>query len=145
MVEKKLLGDKTKGGFYKKRQGRQARSQTLDPKTLEYRAKGGDAEIKATTKAISKIEDPKERLRKLVADPGKAGKFAWKVLSRTLAYSARRIAEIADSVVAVDDAMKWGYNWELGPFETWDALGFVETTDRMVEGRGDAPRRRSSR
>jgi 3-hydroxyacyl-CoA dehydrogenase len=128
MVEKKLLGDKTKGGFYKK--GKEG-VDTLDPKTLEYRPKGGDKDIAKTTKEISKIEDPKERVRKIVADSGKAGQFAWKVLSRSLAYSARRIGEIADSVTAVDDAMKWGYNWELGPFEAWDALGFVETLARM--------------
>jgi 3-hydroxyacyl-CoA dehydrogenase len=132
MVEKKILGDKTKGGFYK-RDKAAGKDFTFDPKTLEYRAKGGDAEVKNTTKAIAKIEDPKERVRKLVADPGKAGQFAWKVLSRSLAYSARRIPEITGSVVAVDDAMKWGYGWEMGPFETWDALGFVETTDRMIK------------
>jgi len=124
MVEKKLLGDKTKGGFYKK--GADKQIQTYDPQTGEYRAKGGDDSVKSATKALSKIEDPKERLRKLAADTGKTGAFAWKVLSRSLAYSARRIGEIADSVVAVDDAMKWGYNWELGPFETWDALGFAD-------------------
>jgi 3-hydroxyacyl-CoA dehydrogenase len=131
MVEKKILGDKTKGGFYRK--GANKEIETFDPYKAEYRAKGGDESIKATTKALSKIEDTKERIKKLVADQGKAGTFAWKVLSRSLAYSARRIGEIADSVVAVDDAMKWGYNWELGPFETWDALGFSETTDRMVK------------
>jgi 3-hydroxyacyl-CoA dehydrogenase len=132
MVEKKLLGDKTKGGFYK-RDKASGEIATLDPKTLEYRAKGGDPEVKTITKAISKIEDPKERLRKLVADQGKAGKFAWKVLSRSFAYSARRIPEITTSIIAVDDAMKWGYGWEMGPFEAWDALGFVETTDRMLK------------
>jgi len=129
MVEKKYLGDKTKGGFYRKGANREI--ETLDPATVAYRAKGGDAEIKNVTKAISKIEDPKERVRKIVKDPGKAGAFAWKVLSRSLAYSARRIGEITDSVVAIDDAMRWGYNWELGPFETWDALGFAETAERM--------------
>ncbi|MBI4954749.1 MAG: 3-hydroxyacyl-CoA dehydrogenase/enoyl-CoA hydratase family protein [Myxococcales bacterium] len=129
MVEKKLLGDKTKGGFYKK--GPDKSLQTLDPKTLAYRAKGGDEAIAKLTKGLSKIEDPKERLRKLMADGGKAGAFAWKVLSRSLAYSARRIGEIADEVTAVDDAMKWGYNWELGPFEAWDALGFAATLERM--------------
>jgi 3-hydroxyacyl-CoA dehydrogenase len=66
-----------------------------------------------------------------MADKGKAGEFAWKVTSKSLAYSARRMGEIADSVTAVDDAMKWGYNWELGPFEVWDALGFAATCDRM--------------
>lgn len=131
MVEKKLLGNKTKGGFYKK--GPDKQIETFDPKTLEYRKKGGDEAVRSATKAIAKVEDPRERVRKLVADGGKAGAFAWKVLSRSLAYSARRIGEIADSVVAVDDAMRWGYNWELGPFETWDALGFVETTDRMLK------------
>jgi 3-hydroxyacyl-CoA dehydrogenase len=128
MVEKKLLGDKTKGGFYKKAGDA---IETFDPKTLAYRPRGGDKEVRSVTKELAKIEDPRERLRKLVADPGKAGRFAWKALSRTMAYSARRIGEIADSVVAIDDAMKWGYNWELGPFEVWDALGFEATVDRM--------------
>jgi 3-hydroxyacyl-CoA dehydrogenase len=129
MVEKKQLGDKTKGGFFKR--GADKQISTLDPKTGEYRAKGGDESIKAATKGLSKIEDPRERVKKLVADQGKAGDFARKVLFKSLAYSARRIGEIADSVVAIDDAMKWGYNWELGPFEVWDALGFVETADAM--------------
>ena len=131
MLEKKYLGDKTKGGFYRRQ--KDGTIETLDPKTLEYRAKGGDAEIKNTTKALAKVEDPKERVKKLVADKGKAGAFAWKVLSKSLAYSARRIPEITDSVAAIDDAMRWGYSWELGPFETWDALGFAETTDRMIK------------
>ncbi len=128
MVEKKLLGNKTKGGFYKKTpEG----ILTFDPVKLEYRAKGGDDAIKATTKSVSKTEDVNERVKKMVNDTSKAGEFAWKVVSSSLAYSARRIGEIADSIVAIDDAMKWGYNWELGPFETWDALGFTETVERM--------------
>ena len=129
MVEKKILGDKTKGGFYKK--GADRSSQTFDPKTLEYRAKGGDEGIKNTTKALSKIEEPIARVKALVADTGKAGDFARKVLYKSLAYSARRIPEIADDIIAIDDAMKWGYNWELGPFEVWDALGFKETADAI--------------
>ncbi len=82
-------------------------------------------------KELAKIEDVRERLRKLFADDGKAGRFAWKVLSRSLAYSARRIGEITDDITAIDEAMRWGYNWELGPFETWDALGFEAVLDRM--------------
>jgi 3-hydroxyacyl-CoA dehydrogenase len=128
MIDKKILGDKTKGGFYKK--GKDG-IQTLDPKTLEYRAKGGDEAIKKAIKSIEKVPSPVERVQKLMADKGKAGEFAWKVTSKSLAYSARRMGEIADSVTAVDDAMKWGYNWELGPFEVWDALGFAATCDRM--------------
>ncbi|MDB4972436.1 MAG: 3-hydroxyacyl-CoA dehydrogenase [Myxococcaceae bacterium] len=130
MLEKKLLGDKTKGGFYKK-DGKSKLA--FDYKTLDYRAAGGDEKIAAACKTLSKIENRSERFKKLVATEGPVGAFAWKVLSRQLAYSARRIPEICDSVVAIDDAMKWGYNWELGPFETWDALGFVETTDRMLK------------
>jgi 3-hydroxyacyl-CoA dehydrogenase len=130
MVERKQLGDKTKGGFYKRTESKEIL--TLDPTTGEYRAKGGDGTIAKATKSISKIEDPAERLRKTIADPGKTGAFAWKVLSRSLAYSARRIGEISDDIVAIDDAMKWGYNWDLGPFEAWDALGFVAVTDRML-------------
>jgi 3-hydroxyacyl-CoA dehydrogenase len=129
MVEKKLLGDKTRGGFY--RRAKDGSVETLDPATLSYRPRGGDKEIRNATKELGKLEDPRERVRKLVAAPGKTGELAWKVLSRSLAYSARRIGEIADDVVAVDDAMKWGYNWELGPFETWDALGFETVVDRM--------------
>ncbi|HTL38858.1 MAG TPA: 3-hydroxyacyl-CoA dehydrogenase/enoyl-CoA hydratase family protein [Kofleriaceae bacterium] len=128
MIKKGQLGDKTKGGFYKKA-GPDV--QTLDPKTGEYRAKGGDADIAKAMKGLGKIEDPKERLKKLVATPGVAGEFAWTVLSRSLAYAARRVGEITDSFEAIDNAMKWGYNWDLGPFEVWDALGFAETTDRM--------------
>ncbi len=130
MTEQKLLGDKTRAGFYRKDRAK-GLSETFDPVKLAYRPKGGDEAILKACKSIAKIEDPKERVKKLVADPGKAGQFAWKVLSSSLAYSARRMGEIADDVFAVDEAMKWGYNWELGPFEAWDALGFVETTERM--------------
>jgi 3-hydroxyacyl-CoA dehydrogenase len=129
MVAAKLLGNKTKSGFYRK--AKAGGSETFDPTTGEYRAKGGSEEIAKATKKISKIEDPSERVRALAGDPGAAGAFAWKVLSRAMAYAARRIPEITDSVVAVDEAMKWGYNWELGPFETWDALGFAATLERM--------------
>ncbi len=129
MVEKKLLGDKTKGGFYRK--AKDGSLETLDPKTLEYRPRGGDKEIRAKCKELVAIEDVRERLRKLFGDDGKAGRLAWRVLSRSLAYSARRIGEITDDITAIDDAMRWGYNWELGPFETWDAIGFEAVLDRM--------------
>ena len=130
MIADKRLGDKTKGGFYKK-QGDQLL--TLDPKTGEYRAKGGDEAIAKACKALARVEDPRARVRQLVATSGTVGSFAWTVLSRALAYAARRIPEITDSIAAVDDAMRWGYGWELGPFETWDALGFAETADRMKQ------------
>jgi 3-hydroxyacyl-CoA dehydrogenase len=140
MVDKKLLGDKTNGGFY--RRGKDGEIQTLDPKTLEYRARGGDKEIRNACKEIAKIEEPRERVRRLIGAPGKAGEFAWKAASGSMGYAARRVGgtadlhpenRIADDIVAIDDAMRWGYNWELGPFETWDALGFDAVTDRMTK------------
>ncbi|MDH3726101.1 MAG: 3-hydroxyacyl-CoA dehydrogenase/enoyl-CoA hydratase family protein [Myxococcales bacterium] len=126
MVERKLLGNKTRAGFYKKtKEG----IQTFDPVKLEYRPKAGDADIKKFCKGLK--GSPAQRVKALVENDGPAGKFAWTVLSRTLAYSANKIGEITDDVEAVDDAMKWGYNWDLGPFETWDAIGFKAAYDRM--------------
>ena len=128
MLEKKRLGDKTKGGFYRKTQ---AGIETLDPATGQYRPKGGSADIAKACKAIAKEEDARKRVRALVAADGEVGAAAWQMLSRSLAYAARRVGEISDDVAAIDDAMRWGYNWELGPFETWDALGVRETAERM--------------
>ncbi|HEX7843254.1 MAG TPA: 3-hydroxyacyl-CoA dehydrogenase/enoyl-CoA hydratase family protein [Kofleriaceae bacterium] len=130
MIERGQLGDKTRGGFYKK-QGDAVL--TLDPATGEYRAKAGDPEIAKATKAVARVEDPRDRVKQLASAPGATGAFAWTVLSRSLAYAARRIPEITDSIEAVDNAMKWGYAWDLGPFETWDALGFAETAARMKQ------------
>jgi 3-hydroxyacyl-CoA dehydrogenase len=130
MVEKKILGDKTKGGFY--RRAKDGSIDTLDPTTLTYRPRAGDESIKKAIKKIEKIEDPKARVRALASDTGKAGAFARKVLYASLAYAARRIGEITSSVASIDSAMRWGYSWELGPFETWDALGFTETIEKMT-------------
>jgi 3-hydroxyacyl-CoA dehydrogenase len=127
MIENKQLGNKTRGGFYRKSKDG---IETLDPKTGQYRPRGGDEAIKKTTKGI-RGDDPAERVRKLVATEGIVGEFAWKVLSRSLAYAARRVGEITDDITAIDAGMRWGYNWDLGPFEVWDALGFAETCDRM--------------
>src|SRR5262249_24693514 len=128
MVEKKLLGDKTRGGFYKKTT---AGLETLDPRTGEYRAQRTNDQVKSALKPLKGLDDTAAKLRALMADTGPAGQFAWKTVSRTLAYTARRVGEIADDLPAIDDAMKWGYNWELGPFETWDAMGFRATVERM--------------
>jgi 3-hydroxyacyl-CoA dehydrogenase len=128
MLESKQLGDKARGGFYRKTP---AGIQTLDPASGEYRDKGGDPAIRKTCKELAAIEDPRARVRKLVATASPVGELAWKTISRSLAYAARRVGEITDDVAAIDDAMRWGYNWELGPFEIWDALGFAETARRM--------------
>jgi 3-hydroxyacyl-CoA dehydrogenase len=76
-----------------------------------------------------------ERLKALVDADDEAGELIWHTLSRTMAYASKRVPEIADSLVDIDNAMKWGFAWEMGPFETWDALGVKETVARL-EGEG---------
>ncbi len=128
MVERKQLGNKTKGGFYKKTPEGVL---TLDPYTGEYRTKLDKSDAIKFCKSLRDVEDVRARVRKLMADNGPAGTFAWRCTAATLAYAGRLVGEICDDVVAIDDAMRWGYNWELGPFEMWDALGFAEVVDRM--------------
>ncbi len=131
MVERKLLGDKTKGGFYKK-VGNDIL--TLDTDTFEYRPqqKGKFASLDAT-KQIEKLAD---RLPALVYAQDKGGEFLWRTMSETGIYAANRIPEIADNIVEIDNAMKWGFAHELGVFEKWDASGLEKSVERMkAEGR----------
>jgi len=79
------------------------------------------------------IEDTRERLKALVWSRDRVGAFLWKTLSRTLCYTADRIPEIADTVVEIDRAMRWGFNWELGPFEVWDAIGLEKSVTKLKE------------
>src|SRR5215510_1409855 len=79
------------------------------------------------------IEDARERLKTLVWSKDRVGTFLWKTLSRTLCYTAERIPEITDTVVEVDRAMRWGFNWELGPFEVWDAIGVEKSVAKLKE------------
>lgn len=126
MIKKGFKGQKTKAGFYKKVKKDVS---TIDLDTLEYRPK-----VKADLpelKKIKKIEDVGKRLKALVEGDGRAAKFAWHVLSKALAYTANIAYDIADDVVNIDRAMRWGFNWEQGPFEAWQALGVKETADRM--------------
>ena len=80
---------------------------------------------------IQAIEDTGERLRALVAADSAAADFAWRALSSLLAYSAAMVGEVAGDIASIDRAMRWGFNWELGPFETWDVLGVEKTVARM--------------
>ena len=139
MLQKKWLGDKTKGGFYKKSKGAAAGKGderfALDWKTLEYhpqqRAKF------ATLDMAKNIEDTATRVRTLLGDGTAAQKgdkpaaFLWASLSDLWTYCANRIPEISDSIVEIDRAMRLGFNWELGPFELWDAAGVEATVGRM--------------
>jgi len=152
MLERKWLGDKTKGGFYKKGVGRASSPANagkdderlaLDWKTLEYRPR---QKPKFPALEMAKnIEDTGARLRMLLGLEGspqrgdKAGAFLWSVLSDLWNYSANRVPEISDSIVEIDRAMRLGFNWKLGPFELWDAAGTEATVARMKkEGRAVA-------
>src|SRR5271165_5380451 len=131
MLNRKLLGDKTKGGFYKKQKGPDGEKRfALDWKTLEYREQ---QRPKFPALEMAKnIDDLPERLRTLIApSKDKANLFLWNVLSDLWTYSANRVPEIADSIVEIDKAMKTGFNWEMGPFELWDAAGVAKTVERM--------------
>src|SRR5690349_14321131 len=133
MVQRGLLGNKTKAGFYKKQKGEGDKREiwTLDTATLDYRP---SQKVKLPALDMAKnIEDLPERIKALVWSKDRAGAFLWKTLSRTLAYAAKRIPEIADNVVEVDRAMRWGFGWELGPFEVWDAIGVEKSVARMKE------------
>ena len=128
MVKHGWLGDKTGQGFYKKVKGEGEKEiLTLDVNTMEYRAR---QKAKFASLEMGKaIEDTRERLRALVGPVlegqkgDKAQQFLWGALSEMCLYAARRVPEISDNVVDVDRAMRWGFAWELGPFEIMDAIG----------------------
>jgi 3-hydroxyacyl-CoA dehydrogenase len=141
MLDGKMLGDKTGGGFYKKVKGAAEDERlALDWKTLEYRPR---QKAKFASLEIAKnIDDPGTRIRALLSVPGKSKdeQFLWVALSELWTYSANRIPEISDTVVEIDRAMRLGFNWELGPFELWDAAGVEATVARMKkESRPVAP------
>ena len=126
LVKRKWLGSKTGQGFYKK-QGDQILQ--LDLKTFEY---GPQKKPRFPSIGATKgVDDVDERLRRMVGGDDRAAAFARTVLYETLAYSAARMPEIADDVVEVDRAMRWGFGWDRGPFETWDALGMKATAEKM--------------
>jgi len=133
MIGRGLLGNKTKGGFYRRQKGEGEKQEiwTLDTASLEYRPA---QKVKLPALDMAKnIEDTPERMRALVWGKDRVGAFLWKTMSRTLRYAANRIPEIADTVVEVDRAMRWGFGWELGPFEAWDAIGVEKAVARMKE------------
>ncbi|MBZ5539678.1 MAG: enoyl-CoA hydratase/isomerase family protein [Acidobacteriia bacterium] len=128
MARRGMLGDKTGKGFYQRvKKDGSSEILTLDVNTLEYRPK--QKARFASLELGKSIEDTRERLRALVtpilaAQPAdKAQKFIWGGLSEMCLYAARRVPEISDSLADVDRAMRWGFGWELGPFELMDAIG----------------------
>ncbi|MEO6050642.1 MAG: 3-hydroxyacyl-CoA dehydrogenase/enoyl-CoA hydratase family protein, partial [Pyrinomonadaceae bacterium] len=131
LLDKKFLGDKTKGGFFKKSKDAEGNRQILelDLATFEYKP-----QVKtkfASIDAARAIEDTAKRVKTLVWGDDRVGEFLWKTTSRVSRYAANRIPEIADTIVEIDNAIKWGFGWEIGVFETWDAIGVAESVERM--------------
>ncbi|WP_018084507.1 3-hydroxyacyl-CoA dehydrogenase/enoyl-CoA hydratase family protein [Desulfurispora thermophila] len=130
MLENKWLGDKTKQGFYKKVKT-EAGKETLaiDLKTLEYRPK---QKVKfASLEAAKQAGKPANQFKALLSGKDKAAEFAWKITRDVLLYAANLLGVIADDIQAIDNAMKWGFNWDFGPFETWDILGVPNVVERL--------------
>jgi len=133
MIKAGQLGDKSKAGFYKKSKDAQGKRVILywdhRSKTYEPLKKPKFASIGATRM----LDTPGEKIKALLAGNDQAATFAWENLSDTLIYSFNRLFEIADDVVNIDNAMRWGFNWELGPFEMLDAIGvqaFVKRAEK---------------
>ncbi len=131
MIEKKLLGTKTGGGFYKTELTPEWEKirKAIDPKTLEY-AEYEPADFECLVNA-QKTKTLPDKIKAILYGDDKGAKFAWKVVANSLIYAANRIPEISDTIVEIDNAMKWGFNFEMGPFETWDAIGFEASVEKM--------------
>jgi 3-hydroxyacyl-CoA dehydrogenase len=129
MVEAGLLGNKSKAGFYKKEQVDGKRQIFyFDYTSGEYQPLAKPKFASVT--AVKMVDDPAQKVKMMVEGHDKAADYAWKTLRDTLIYTVNRIPEIADDVVNIDNAMKWGFNWEIGPFEMLDAIGVAAFVKR---------------
>lgn len=137
MRRKNWLGNKSGQGFYR-RERSEAKSRITALDTLEMRYLERKADMPSLA-SLTSIEDTGQRMRRLIGLEDRAGQFAWRTLSQLLAFSATKVGEVADDIVSIDRAMRWGFNWEMGPFETWDALGVSETVERMRKDRVTVP------
>jgi 3-hydroxyacyl-CoA dehydrogenase len=130
MVAKGWLGNKTGQGFYKKTfVDGERQFWILNPDTMEY-----EPPVKPRFDSIGKAlkaDSPAEKLSIMAYADDRAGEYAWHLLTRTAVYAASCIPEISDDIVSVDNACKWGFAWELGPFETWDAIGVGPSVERL--------------
>ena len=138
MVEKGLLGDKSGSGFYKKSKGPDGKRVilSLNLDTLEYEAQ--EKVRYDSLGAVRKMDDVNDRVAHMMSADDAAAKFAQKVTLEVLAYTSRRIPEIADDIVNIDRGLRWGFGWDVGPFETWDAIG-VEKGLNMMKALGIEP------
>jgi len=133
LVENNWLGDKTGHGFYKKVKDKDGKKEILELniETFEYES---SAKVKfASVAAAKQMDSLKEKLKTLTFAKDKAGEFLKKLSFMLFQYSSNRIPEIADEVYKIDDALRAGFGWELGPFETWDVLGLEKSVKAMEE------------
>ena len=136
MLANKILGNKTRQGFFKKDKGPDGKKRflSLDPETKTYRP-----QIKKDwplLKELKSIDDPVERVRTLLTSSEEAGHLAWECIAPNLIYAVNRLGEVTEMPWDVDRAIKNGFNFDLGPFELWDALGIERVVSRMrYEGR----------
>jgi len=131
MIEKNLLGKKTKSGFYKTDLTPEWKKirKVINPATLEYAEyEPPDFPCLAEAKKAGTLP---EKMKAILYGEDKGAKFAWKAVADNLIYAANRIPEISDTIVDIDNAMKWGFNFEMGPFEAWDAIGVKESVEKM--------------
>jgi len=135
MVKAGRCGNKTKQGFYKVEKGKDGKKIFyLDLNTGEYVP--AQKPKFPSIAAVKQIDDVRKKIPMVLSGKDKAAEFAWKLLSDMLVYTVNRVPEISDDVVNIDNAMKWGYNWELGPFEILDAIGVQNFVKRLEkEGR----------
>jgi 3-hydroxyacyl-CoA dehydrogenase len=127
LVDSGRLGQKTKAGFYKKNEDKTIFS--LDLKTGEY---SPQEKVRFDCFRIAKGHQKlPDKLKALCYGDDRGSKYFWEITARTLIYSANRIPEISDDIVNIDNGMKWGFGWEMGPFESWDAIGVQKSVNRM--------------
>ena len=139
MIQKNLLGKKTKSGFYKTDLTPEWKKirKVIDPQTLEY-SEYEPPDFPCLVEA-KKAKTLPEKIKSIVYGQDKGARFVWKVVANGLIYAVNRIAEISDTIVDIDNAMKWGFNFEMGPFETWDAIGLESSIDKMEKDGFEVP------
>ncbi|ADC49086.1 MULTISPECIES: 3-hydroxyacyl-CoA dehydrogenase/enoyl-CoA hydratase family protein [Alkalihalophilus] len=130
MAEKGMLGSKSGQGFFvQKRTEKGKEILELNPVTLEYQER---KKLRAASVEQAKqAKKPGDKLKVLAYADDRAGQLIWNLVKPTLLYSAEKAYEIANDIKAVDEAMRWGFGWELGPFEMWDAIGVAKSVERM--------------
>ncbi|UNK18708.1 3-hydroxyacyl-CoA dehydrogenase NAD-binding domain-containing protein [Paenibacillus sp. N3/727] len=130
LVTRGWTGEKGGQGFYKKMKGEQgSKILSLNLSTMEYNP--GAKISSASLEAAKAAKGSRKKIKAFLGTPDRYSELAWNVMKQVLVYSAEKLGEIADSIEDIDNAMKWGFNWELGPFETWDLIGLSKSVQRM--------------